>query len=176
MKAKEIINLCESNGVTSREVFNSINNYVQKKFKQAGMRVSFDEPDDRWFDITLSSNPDVELQQSRYRQCCKDLSRFLGRATRIKGVNGYRFKVFLPKIDVSVDNYWERNSIFNVELYLIGVQHEIKIIVTYSDAFMWLIKHNGLAVDDTFTSEEGLSEVHKLVDLIVKAIRLISVE
>ena len=153
--------------------FNAFYIYAKKKFKQAGLRVFFD---DSWFDLSLGSNPNRELQQSRYQQYRKDLSKLLGRASRMEGTSGYHFKIFLPKVSASVDDYWERKSIFDVELYLTGVQNEIKVIVRYSDAFGWLRDHHGLAVDDTFISEEGLLEVYKLIDLIAKSIRLISVE
>lgn len=170
MKAKEIINLCESEKLTNEEIFDLISSYFKKKFKSNGA------------DMVLGTLPEMPAARVRVPVSVSKISvdfldQYLSKLT-------YR----LPTVSERTNSYgvlWSyirfpysfNSSNFDGSLFRLGVfgnkyLHQIDILVEFSLYFFSLYKEKKLSNYPEFEIESELRKVYLLIDQMVKNIRL----
>lgn len=167
MNAKKILNLYEADRLTSEEIFSLINNYFKKKlvlldaqfFSGYGAVVTISR------DKSYSQEQLNRFSQVYFSSLLDELGFLYAKADWTTEI-----KVKLPK-PKSVE--WERSSIF--KLFLEQPSGEVVTLhIMYSAKFDDCRLYKKLNEYEEFASESGLREVYKLIDVVIRAVRLVS--
>ena len=167
MNAKQVLSLCEVNRLTSEEIFNLINDYFKKKLTLLNAQ---------FFGgygavITLSKDEGYSPEQLKkfskvyFYNLLDELGALHAKAEWAAEIN--------IKLSKSKSIEWDRYGIFTLFLEQPST-NVVTLHVMYSVKFQDCRLYKRLNEYDEFASESDLREVYKLIDIIFRAIRLVS--
>ena len=163
MKAKEILNLCEGTTVTVKEASQVTLDYFLKKFKAIGADVSRME-DFQTVTLEYLVSEDFELNLK------KNTKRFISALARLLDINpsvisflnytAMFFYVPVPSSQYALFHILVRSGVYPGKL---------TVEVRRFDNYFWKLRKDFLDVTE-------INEIYKIIDLLVKAFRLITPE
>lgn len=174
MKAKEILNLCESEALTSDEAASLATSYFKKKFKSIGAEI-----------VLIPSRGERALFKFSFplsRQSFDFLEQYAVRLLNTINEKNITGELVRAAGSVSLSIYVPHSSYdkkrYSGSLFTIGVGrngddvNEIFVFVEFSYLFRERKDRKVLSDYTEFSSESGLKKVYVVIDSIAKAIRL----
>ena len=171
MRAKEIIELCEDERLSSQEIFDLVYDYFVKKMKSAGMRIynSGGYVEAEVVSPVISDNKAEDYSRAYLRT----LSKLFGKMV-LSGGSGF-IEVTYPN---PKDVFWKLYPIFYVVVNLYSsYQHrsgefQLVLYVKFSEPIKTLVDLNSLNDYIDFSTEDGRKKIFELIDSLAKFIRL----
>lgn len=172
MKAKDISSLCESENLSSDQIFDLIHRYLEKKLTSIGMETYGEKS----FRIKLVFSEEIDSYSQvkrRSRAYIKEVSQQFGRLYLHK--DGGTVNAVLPG---AVHRYWKFYPIFYIgteiilDLFTQPLSISLILTVKYSHPYLEARFKNSLEQYEDFSTDEGQQKVYNLINSITRFIRL----
>lgn len=178
MKARDILNLYENTALTNADIFSLLFNYFSKSIKTADGKLETVPFIKAKFIIGEGDNFDVLAKQ--LKQYKSQLSRMILSAdfSLSKHKGGFSMYVYFPA-EVKLTQWYADDCLFylncEIQTTLSNFDQKSPFIVTLSIVWGHTLERfkYQLGSFDEFKTKEGLHVVCSVIDLMVKAVRLI---